>query len=57
MAMMGPTMGPAPAMDLNWYPNRTFLLVGMNSTPSMYMTAGVALLGSALMMLVSTYRE
>jgi hypothetical protein len=57
MAMMGPMIGAAPAIDLNWYPNRTFLLVGMNSTPSIYILAGVALLISAFIIFVSTYLE
>ena len=45
-ATMAPTMGPAAAIDLKWYPNRMFLLVGMKSTPSMYRVAGVFRLGS-----------
>jgi hypothetical protein len=48
-------MGAASAIDLNWYPNRTFLLVGMNSTPSIYILAGVAFFGSAFIIFVSMY--
>ncbi len=36
-------------MDLNWYPNSTLELAGMKSTPSLYILAGVALFGSAMM--------
>src|SRR6267143_6130961 len=42
-----PTMGPAAAIDLKWYPYNTFRLAGMKSTPSLYIRAGVARLGSA----------
>ena len=48
-ATIGPTMGPSAAMDLNWYPNSTLELAGMKSTPSLYILAGVALFGSAMM--------
>src|SRR5512140_1827891 len=45
-AVIGPTIGPAAAIDLKWYPYRTFFDVGMKSTPSMYIRAGVAFLAS-----------
>ena len=48
-AVMAPTIGPAAAIDLKWYPYRTLRLVGMKSTPSMYILAGVARFGSAWM--------
>src|SRR2546426_12241690 len=45
-ATMAPTIGPAAAIDLKWYPNRMLRFVGMKSTPSMYRVAGVARFGS-----------
>ena len=33
-AMIGPTIGPAPAIDEKWWPRRTARLAGTRSTPS-----------------------
>ena len=33
-AIAGPTMGAAPATEVKWCPQRTYLFVGTKSTPS-----------------------
>src|SRR5712692_2970572 len=55
-AVMAPTIGPAAAMDLKWYPYSTLRLAGTKSTPSMYRVAGVALRASDWMTLWSMRR-
>ena len=47
-AIAGPIIGAAPATEVKWWPQRTYLLVGTKSTPSSNSCAGVRKLGSSL---------
>ena len=46
-AMAGPMMGAAPATAVKWWPHRTTLFVGMKSTSSRSVCAGVSKSGSS----------
>ena len=53
--MKGPNIGPVAAIVLNWNPKRTDFSVGKNSTPSIYIFAGVVFFGSACMTFLSNH--